>query len=156
MVHDWFVHKNSDTETIDIPVKPDDPWPDKPMRIAKTEALPQLEGAINPPRYANVNSHWWDASQVYGCETETCGKLRSGVDGKLKVTESGRLMTDPETGLELTGFTQNGWIGLSMLHALFTLEHNSVCEMLKGWYPSWTDDQLFAKARLINSAVMAK
>jgi hypothetical protein len=156
MVHDWFVHKQSKTENIEIPLSDGDTWPEKPMRVPKTEAEPAGPHADRPPRYANLNSHWWDASQVYGCETETCGKLRTGVDGKLKIGTSGRLLTDPETGLELTGFTDNGWVGLSMLHALFTSEHNAICDMLKAKHPDWDDEQLHGKARLINSALMAK
>ena len=156
MVHDWFVHKRSDSESLEIPVSQDDTYPDKPLRIMKTEPLPHPTGSNRPPSYANLNTHWWDASQVYGCETETCGKLRTHVDGKLKITESGLLLTDPETGLELTGFTENSWIGLSMLHSLFVLEHNSICDMLKGKNPTWDDEKLYQKARLINSALMAK
>jgi hypothetical protein len=156
MVHDWFVHKRSDSRTLDIPIAGDDTWPDKLMKIAATEPDPTPPGSNRPPAYANINSHWWDGSQIYGCETETCGKLRTGVDGKLKIGESGRIMTDPETGLELTGFTDNGWVGLSMLHSLFTAEHNSICDMLKSKHPTWNDNQLHNTARIINSALMAK
>ena len=66
------------------------------------------------------------------------------------------MILDPDTGLELTGFTDNGWIGLSMLHSLFAKEHNTLCDMLKGKHPDWNDDQLYAKARLINAAMLAK
>src|SRR5439155_3350187 len=50
----------------------------------------------------------------------------------------------------------NYWIGLSMMHTLFTLEHNSIAERLKAEHPDWTDDQLFDKARLVNAALTAK
>ena len=33
-------------------------------------------------------------------------------------------------GINLTGFTDNWWIGLAMLHTLFTLEHNYICDLL--------------------------
>jgi hypothetical protein len=36
------------------------------------------------------------------------------------------------------------------------LEHNAICDRLRREYPSWTDDQLHDKARLINAALMAK
>jgi hypothetical protein len=156
MVHDWFVHKQSDGRTIDIPIDGDDSWPDKPMRVRATEPDPAPAGSTRPPAYANQNSHWWDGSQIYGTDPVTAARLRTHVDGKLKLSESGRLILDPETGLELTGFTDNGWIGLSMLHALFTREHNLICDALRSKYPSWTDDQLYAKARLINAALLAK
>jgi hypothetical protein len=126
------------------------------MKVPKTQPRAGTPKPGKPPIFNNMNSHWWDGSQIYGCETETCGKLRTGVDGKLKIGTSGRLLTDPESGLELTGFTDNSWVGLSMLHALFTLEHNAVCDMLKSKHPDWSDEQLHGKARLITSALMAK
>jgi hypothetical protein len=58
--------------------------------------------------------------------------------------------------LHLSGFTENWWIGLAMLHLLFTLEHNHICDQLAVRNPAWDDARLFAKARLINVALMAK
>lgn len=156
MVHDWFVHKTSDTRQLEIPIGEDDAWPDKPMRIAATEPDPAPPGSARPPAYANLNSHWWDASHIYGCDAATAAALRTGVDGKLRIGSSGRLEIDPATGRERTGFTGNGWIGLSMLHSLFVLEHNAICDRLKSRYPDWEDSRLFAKARLINAALLAK
>jgi hypothetical protein len=43
-----------------------------------------------------------------------------------------------------------------MLHTLFTLEHNYICDLLAAQYPRWNDDEIYAKARLINSALLAK
>jgi hypothetical protein len=43
-----------------------------------------------------------------------------------------------------------------MLHNLFTLEHNYVADLLAHQNPTWNDDQLYAKAKLITSALMAK
>jgi hypothetical protein len=63
---------------------------------------------------------------------------------------------DPDTGIDLTGFIDNWWIGLSMLHALFAMEHNHICDELRRRNNGWSDDQLYQKARLINAALMAK
>ena len=156
MVHDWFVHKSADGRRIDIPIAPEDTWPDKAMRIRATEPDPAPAGSTRPPAYANLNSHWWDASQIYGTDAATAMKLRSGTGGKLKLTESGRLFLDPESGIEITGFTDNAWIGLSMLHTLFAREHNAVCDMLAAKYAGKGDEWLYQKARLINSALLAK
>ena len=60
------------------------------------------------------------------------------------------------TGLEVTGMTENAWVALSLLHGLFALEHNAVCDRLAKEFPAWNDQQLFDKARLIVSALMAK
>ena len=48
------------------------------------------------------------------------------------------------------------WIGLAVLHTLFTLEHNAICDRLHGRVPDLEDDQLYDRARLINAALMAK
>ena len=156
MVHDWFVHKKAPGDPILIPIGADDPWPEKPMRVPRTLASPAPPGSSRPPAYENENSHWWDGSQIYGCDPATVAKLRTGVNGKLKVQADGKLLLDPESGVDLTGFIDNWWIGLSLFHALFTVEHNAICDQLKSRQPSWTDDQLYAKARLINAALMAK
>ena len=42
------------------------------------------------------------------------------------------------------------------MHSLFVLEHNTICGHLRQAYPDWDDDALFDRARLINSALMAK
>ena len=50
----------------------------------------------------------------------------------------------------------NFWVGLALLHTLFTLEHNAICDRLRREFPGWSDDHLYDKARLINAALMAK
>jgi hypothetical protein len=155
MVHDWFVHKKS-SDTFEIPLSAGDPWPDKPMKVPRTALDPAPAGSTRPPTYANENSHWWDGSQIYGSDAATAARIRSGQHGKVRVDPDGGLPVDPATGLEITGFTDNGWVGLSMLHGLFALEHNAICDALRAKFPDKTDDWLHAKARLINGALMAK
>jgi Animal haem peroxidase len=57
-----------------------------------------------------------------------------------------------------TGFTNNWWVGLDLMHTLFTLEHNRIVDALcmdrRTSHLSPRD--LFDKARLINAAVIAK
>jgi hypothetical protein len=156
MVHDWFAHKTTPTREVQVPVRETDPWPEKPMRFPASELDAATPGSTHPPAFANENTHWWDASQLYGCDDATCSNIRTHSDGKLRVSPEGRIPVNPQTGLEITGFTDNNWIGLSMLHGLFALEHNAVCDVLKSKYPDWTDEQLFQKARLINTATIAK
>jgi hypothetical protein len=93
---------------------------------------------------------------VNGSTTSIQAALRSGRDGKVLVGADGRLKVDPATGVEITGFTENTWVGQSLLHALFALEHNAICDRLKREYPTWDDERLFQQARLVNSALMAK
>jgi heme peroxidase len=158
MVHDWFMHKKGTwSHTHDIPVGDGDTWHEKPMRVPKTPAdAPKVEGSKRPPAYINENSHWWDGSQVYGSSPASQASLRAGRDGKVLVSPSGRLGIDPVTGKEITGFTENGWVGLSLLHGMFALEHNAVCDHLKKHNTKWDDERLFQQARLVVSALLAK
>ena len=158
MVHDWFVHKKGTWSfTHDIPLDAGDTWHERPMRVPKTPAdAPKVEGSTRPPAYINENTHWWDGSAVYGSSPASQASLRAGRDGKVLVSPSGRLGIDPVTGLEITGFTENGWVGLSLLHGLFALEHNAICDHLKKHNTKWDDERLFQQARLVNAALLAK
>jgi hypothetical protein len=82
--------------------------------------------------------------------------LRTKEGGRLRIEPSGQLPVDPATGVHIGGFTDNWWIGLAMLHTLFTLEHNHICDRLAAEHRGWSDDRLHATARLINVALMAK
>ena len=46
--------------------------------------------------------------------------------------------------------TENGWVALSLLHGLFALEHNAICDRLAQEFPTWDDQRLFRKARLVD------
>ena len=156
MVHDWFVHQRSTTEGIEIPTAPGDDWGAPSIHVPQSVPASAPAGSTRPPAYANLNSHWWDASQIYGCDAEVAAKLRARVSGKLRIEPTGLLPVDPETGVHFAGFHDNWWIGLAMLHTLFTLEHNYICDLLAHEHPDWNDEALVRKAKLINSALMAK
>ncbi len=156
MVHDWFVHDRSKTERIDIPIGAGDDWGAPSMQVPRSVPDTAPAGSTRPPAYANLNSHWWDSSQIYGCGDDMAAKLRTHSAGKLRIEPTGLLPIDPDTGVQFAGFSDNWWIGLAMLHTLFTLEHNYICDLLAHDHPDWNDDQLFRKAKLINAAVMAK
>ncbi len=159
--HDWFGHgENSPDEFVDVPLDEGDGWPDgSPMKVKRTSPdRTRTNRSGLPPTYVNTVTHWWDASQIYGSTEGRNRMLRAGEDGKLAM-EDGRLPNeiDPDLdGVDLTGFSDNYWIGLSLLHTLFAREHNAVCDHLKAAYPSWDDERLFLTARLVTSALMAK
>ena len=108
-----------------------------------------------PPTFVNRVSHWWDSSGIYGSSQEQRDRVRTFTDGKLNVKD-GRLPLDATTGTAITGFSENWWIGLGMLHTVFTLEHNAVCDALRKKHPQMTDDELFGTAQLVISALIAK
>lgn len=168
--HGWFNHdkfklakEKVDPVPIEVPIPEGSAWHEPTMRIPHTVPDPtRPAGAPYPPTYRNTESQWWDASQIYGSRAEIQKKLRTGSEGKLRVdTETGLLPLDPEIpagGVELTGFNDNWWVGISLLHNLFVREHNAICDALIHTYPEKRkDDQwLFMKARLANAALMTK
>jgi hypothetical protein len=166
-VHDWMNHVRSDEEFHEIPISADDDWPEaeRPMRVAKNVKSSEATAEC-PPTYVNTESHWWDQSQIYGDDEAAQRALRTGERGKLKLValrvggqEDLRLEPNPTPGLEgvdHTGVFDNYWVGLSILHTLFTREHNAICDRLAVEYPAWDDDRLFATARLVNCALTAK
>jgi hypothetical protein len=158
-VHDWFGHHDS-TEQFDIPLPEGDPWSDPTIKVFKTqpdEVLTEIDKVA--PAYKNKNSHWWDGSQLYGSTEEQTEKLRSkSADGKLVLEEGHADVFLPRDakGIPVTGFNDNWWIGLELLHTLFAMEHNAVCDAIRKEHPDWTGDQIFDTARLVNCALMAK
>ncbi|POS73655.1 hypothetical protein DHEL01_v207953 [Diaporthe helianthi] len=158
-IHDWFNHELSE-ESFDVPLEYGDAWPGGKMRLPQTKTDKILAPSDSEcPGYRNINTGWWDGSQIYGSSEALTRQLRDhNSDGKLELDDKGTVAFLPrdEDGNPITGFRDNWWVALEMLHTLFTLEHNSICDELRKAYPSWTGDQIFDKARLVNCALMAK
>jgi hypothetical protein len=174
--HDWFNHGEPPSDgPLEVPLQEGDTWHEYPMRVRRTRPDPTRDYAAEqnraasdrgflpaPATYANAESHWWDASQIYGSNPDTLRRLRTGPDGKQ--VPDGKLFLDGEnlsldpsnSDIALSGFTGNWWLGLSLLHTVFTREHNSICDELRRQYAQWPDEQVFVVARLINAALMAK
>lgn len=156
-VHDWMTHGENQVENPwEIELDDGDPWAEERMRIQRTRSDPRHGKDEPAPTFRNTITHWWDASQLYGTNPERLRQLRTGEGGEMRIEEDGLLPVNPTNGLDLVGFDDNYWIGLSALHTLFVREHNAICEMLRRNHPTWSDDELFDKARLINSALIAK
>jgi hypothetical protein len=94
------------------------------------------------PGYRNQNTAWWDASQIYGSSENVTMSLRGeDRDGKLlleKVGKEARFLPRNPDGTPKTGFNDNWWLGIEMLHTLFALEHNAICEKIRQGHPDWT------------------
>ncbi|HWF54175.1 MAG TPA: peroxidase family protein [Solirubrobacteraceae bacterium] len=157
--HDWFSHgDNSETEFIEVPLSAGDDWDGGTMEVRRTSPDSTNAGGTLPPTYVNKVTPWWDGSQLYGSTEERNRELRSGEEGKLKM-DGDRLPEETKSelhGVALTGFSDNWWVGLEVMHTLFAREHNAICDMLRGHHPAWGDEQLFLTARLINAALIAK
>ena len=84
-------------------------------------------------------------------------RLQSDEEKERQESEEEGLPSGEVRGVvEQAGVTNNWWIGLSLLHTLFSREHNAIVDRLRLAYPDWSSDRLFHTARLINTALMAK
>ncbi|MEO6512965.1 MAG: peroxidase family protein [Nocardioides sp.] len=155
--HDWFAHHRDNDEQIQVDLPEGHAWHENPMRVPRTrpDDTRTEKDANLPPTYINRLTHWWDSSSIYGSSEDERSRVRTGVDGKLTL-QNGRLPLDPKTGTAITGFSENWWVGLGMLHTLFSLEHNAICDALKKKHPEMSDDDLFGTAQLVNAALIAK
>ncbi|MBI3550328.1 MAG: peroxidase [Elusimicrobia bacterium] len=157
-VNDWVRHGRNQKDQIAVP-RAGQPINGRDDVLDRVERVPGATGPAN----ANKVTHWWDGSHLYGSSAETQAKVRSGSGGRLTLDGSGLLPIDESqrdtagrTGIDQTGFNENYWAGLSMMHTLFAREHNAIADMFKAKHPEWTDDELFDKARLVNAALLAK
>ncbi|XP_038905967.1 alpha-dioxygenase 1-like isoform X3 [Benincasa hispida] len=155
MVHDWMDHME-DTEQVELvaPSKVADGCPLKSFKFFKTkEASTDL--FENRTGSINTRTPWWDGSVLYGSNEEMLKKVRTYKDGKLKIDDDGLLAHDKD-GIAISGDVRNSWAGVSSLQALFIKEHNAVCDVLKKEYEDMEDEDLYRRARLVTSAVIAK
>ena len=162
-VHDWMSHgSNPRDDPFEVDLGDDDQWPERPMRIRRTRPDPTWDTSDGgPPTYRNTESHWWDASQVYGSSPAVQEMLRTHEGGHLKLTADGIVPVDPPNmpdipGVDLDATKGNWWLGLAMFHTVFMREHNAICDHLAKRYPQWSDQELYDHGRLIVAALIAK
>ena len=150
---DWFSHGTDPDRLIEVP-RPDGS-DEGPMLVPRTPADPTATAGQPVRTFVNTETHWWDGSQIYGSTPEFQHAVRTGEEGKVRIRDDGLIAIDPSL-LGTSGGQDGWWLGLELMTTVFMREHNAICDRLRVAYPAWSDDQLFAKARLINSALMAK
>lgn len=120
----------------------------------------------NPRQLPNEITAFIDGSNIYGSEEERTEFLRSLEGGKLKVSEGNLLpfndgtvehndnptRQDPTTLFVAGDVRANENVVLTSIHTLFVQEHNRIADELTQAHPEWTDEQLFQRARQINTA----
>lgn len=131
----------------------------------------------NPREQTNLITSWIDASGVYGSRKARADWLRTFEDGKLK-TSAGNLLPfntvdgehdseidltapfmiiegPPQTKYYIAGdIRANEQPSLTSFHILFVREHNRLCEELKATHPTWTDEELYQRARKMVGALI--
>ncbi|HHG83702.1 MAG TPA: hypothetical protein ENJ82_03050, partial [Bacteroidetes bacterium] len=132
----------------------------------------------NPLRHVNAITSFIDGSGVYGSTQARADWLRTHAGGKLKMS-TGNLLPwntidgefasaiDPTAPFMLldgsplpTKYYIGGDIrineqpGLTAFHTLWVREHNRLCDELIVAHPSWSDEELFQRARKIVGALI--
>jgi hypothetical protein len=152
---DWFSHGTDTSRPLLVPRPAGDDWHEDPMRVPATPADPTAPDGRPAATFLNTETHWWDASQLYGSTRELQEAFRTGAGGKVRIGDDGLIDVDPSL-VGRSGGQDGWWLGLELMHTLFMREHNAICDRLQAAYRGWTDDQLFDKARLVNAALIAK
>jgi hypothetical protein len=187
MNHDWFSHgKNSKKRHHEVPAHGGHKhkhFQKGTIKVPHTMSENPHQSKLDNKGYdytsRNTVTHWWDASQIYGSDEATIKKVRTKYNadgsstntlmpyGKIAVDEDNKRLYYDNRKLPITGFHDNWWLGLEMIHTLFHLEHNRIVdkilrpqiasgEVCKNGEGVECDNELFEKARLINSALLAK
>jgi hypothetical protein len=175
-VHDWVNHariplspRAPDAKPIRVDLPGGRTWqttlnspPTPYMEIAENVPCPtrdpRLEGV---PVFENQSSPWWDAGQLYGDGPAAERRLREpdgrgGLRAEFRLEDGFLPRSTIYPELEDTGFNENWWLGLSLMHTLFVREHNTVVGELRRAYPTWGEEELFRTARLVIAALIAK
>lgn len=121
--------------------------------------------SLGPRDQVNQNTHFLDASMVYGEHVCLSNKLR-GFSGRMNSTVRPGLGKEllPQTATHPECKSRNGLCfiggddraseqpGLTAIHTAYLREHNRLVEGLRGVNPHWNGEQLFHHARRIVSA----
>jgi hypothetical protein len=150
--HDLDLTTTAGTEPIQIPIPEGDEFfePGSTMNTSRSIFDPQTgTSTSNPRQQINTITAWLDGSQVYGSNSQTAANLRTFSGGKLKTSE-GNLPPVAANGFFQAGdLRANENPELTSLHALFVREHNFWATRLAQENPSWSDEQIYQRARSI-------
>lgn len=115
-----------------------------------------------PQAFNNYHTAWWDANQIYGVNQSINNLIRDASDSaKIKLdfdSQHNEWRLPTNSFGEIAGFTDNWWLGLSLLHTIFALEHNHIIDELRQFYgdDTYSNDELYHFGRLIISGLIAK
>ena len=172
------------TELIEIAVPMCDPYFDPnctgtvTMPLRRAEYDPNTGTSVaNPRTPVNRASAFIDASVIYGTDAFRLAWMRTYQNGKMKTSLDNLLPYNTVTGkigavidpnappMALDGgFPQKYFVSgdiraneqptLTVLHTLFLREHNRICDEILQANPTWTDEQIFQKARKTLGALL--
>lgn len=151
MNHDWLTHGKNEMKNPHRVVSDDGRHEHSVDRTQENHVSQEhYKGEFGKVTLNDV-THWWDGSQIYGSSQEEQNAVRSFSKGRMAtVMVNGRELLPKSTtlnirsnrqnqGYEVTGFRDNWWVGLSMLHTLFVKEHNAIADMLVKKYAKYDE-----------------
>lgn len=148
--HDLSLTEGGTTVSANIEVPTGDPFFD-PFNTGEVEITFNRVDEHNGG-YANEITAFIDASMIYGSEAEMVEAMRTD-DGKLIMTEDAQLELEGAT--LLTGDVRAAEnIALSVMHTIFTREHNRIVDELATASPEMSADELFTTARAHVEAIV--
>lgn len=172
------------TELLEIVVPMCDPYFDPNCTGTVTLPLRRAEydpntgtSVANPRTPVNRASAFIDGSVIYGTDAFRLAWMRTYQNGKMKTSLDNLLPYNTVTGkigatidpnappMALDGgFPQKYFVSgdiraneqptLTVLHTLFLREHNRICDEILQANPTWTDEQIFQRARKILGALL--
>lgn len=171
--HDMTIIRNANPkEAFDIPVPLGDPQFDPQGRGNKILVFQRSSWTFvdGIRQQIDANTSFLDASQIYGCDRLRFTTLRV-LDGTGHLaTSEGNLMpfnvdglanqpqSQPNKVVDPADFFLGGDVraneqsGLTSMHTVFVREHNFWADVIKTANPTFTDDQIFFRARAIVNA----
>ncbi len=180
--HDLTFILDDHTESLQNIVVPDDDQFFEMGRVIPMSRSLKAEGSgssvDNPRNYNNKVTSYLDGSAIYGSTDVVAQWLRTGEDGKLKVSEGNLLpwntadsefntgtidhsapeMDDPTRSLKkyfVAGDARANENPLLLsFHTLFVREHNRICDEIKKVNPFWSDQKIYEQARKRNVAYL--
>lgn len=165
--HDLDLTSDSKTpDEFDISVPTGDPYFDPLSTGTQVIPLTRSEtvagtGVTTPRENPNDITAFLDGSMVYGSSTERAMALRTLVGGLLK-TSTGNLLPYNTMGLDNAtaggpadayfaagDVRANENIELTSIQTLFMREHNRLATQIAQKNPTWNDEQIYQRARLL-------
>ncbi|BBN06505.1 fatty acid alpha-dioxygenase [Marchantia polymorpha subsp. ruderalis] len=158
MIHDWIDHQEDDSPSkIAELVAPSSVAAQCPLKAFKFHPGHEEDIGSGKIGFRNTRSSWWDASMIYGTSAEVQQSLRTGKEGKLKISDDGSgLLQAGHNDIPLTGDPRNPWMGVAVLQSLFIAEHNLICDTIKAAHPTFDDETIYKHAKVTTQTVLAK
>ncbi|CAK1578949.1 unnamed protein product [Parnassius mnemosyne] len=151
-----------------IEIGPDDPFygrfQHRCINFVRTQVAPAADCSVGYAKQMNGATHYPDLSHLYGSTSEKLESLKAP-GGLLKVFNDYGRDLPPTTEREECVTTRDGAacfdsgdnhanqiISLTVLHTIWTREHNRVARALSRMNPIWTEETVFMETRRILQA----